>query len=73
VKRVGEENLGFTFVDVTAAREVLEPILKAKMPADEWARYEKEIKPFLVPFDALASSSREDGDLNRLPAVTTVK
>jgi hypothetical protein len=72
-KRVGEENLGFTFLDVSAIREFVEPLLKAEMPADKWAFYEKEIKPFLLPLDAFASSAREDGDLNRLPAVYTVK
>jgi Protein of unknown function (DUF3352) len=72
VKRVGEENLGMTFVDIRAIRELIEPLAKAEASPEEWARYEKEIRPFLLPFDAYASSAREDGDIDRLPSVFTV-
>jgi Protein of unknown function (DUF3352) len=72
VKRVGEENLGFTFVDVRRVRELFETIAKAGMTREKWSEYVKEYQPFLLPFDAMASSIRKDGDLNRLPGVVTV-
>ena len=70
--RVGDENLGAAFLDVRAMREALEPLLREDMTPDEWAYYEKEIKPFLLPFDALAGSVRRDGDLDRGSSVVTV-
>ncbi|HET9347076.1 MAG TPA: DUF3352 domain-containing protein [Candidatus Limnocylindrales bacterium] len=70
--RVAEENLGFAFLDVRSIREALEPLLREDMSADEWAYYETEIKPFLLPFDALAGSVRRDGDLDRGSSVITV-
>ncbi|HEX5014160.1 MAG TPA: DUF3352 domain-containing protein [Candidatus Limnocylindrales bacterium] len=70
--RVGDENLGFTFVDVRAVRELLEPFLESEMTPEQWTNYEKEIKPFLVPFDAAVSSTRDDGDLDRGSSVITV-
>jgi hypothetical protein len=70
--RVGEQNLGFAFLDVRAVREALEPLMREDMSPDEWARYDTEIKPFLLPFDGFAASLREDGDLYRGSSVTTV-
>lgn len=70
--RVGDENIGFSFVDVRATREILEPLLQSGMTPEEWANYEKEIKPFLAPFDAAVSSTRDDGDLDRGSSVITV-
>jgi hypothetical protein len=72
VKRVGEENLGLTYVDVRAVRELVESIAQQKAAPDKWTHYLKEIQPFLLPFDALASSIREDGGLDRLESVVTV-
>jgi hypothetical protein len=73
LKRVGEENLGVTFVDVTAVRGLLEPLVRAELPADQWATYEREIVPYIVHLDAVVSSSRKDGDLDRLRQALTVK
>ena len=70
--RVGDENIGFTFADIRAIRELVEPLLQSDMTPEEWAYYEKEIKPFLVAFDAVASSTRDDGDLDRGSSVITV-
>jgi hypothetical protein len=70
--RVGDENLGFVFVDVRAIRELVEPLMQSEMTPEKWATYEKEIKPFLVPFDAAVSSTRDDGDLDRGSSVITV-
>lgn len=72
VKRVGEDNLGFTFLDVQRARELIESLAKAQTTPEKWNEYVKEYQPFLLPFDAVAGSIREDGDLNRAPAVVTV-
>lgn len=73
VKRTGEENLGTTFIDMVAIRDLVEPLIRDKAPADQWAVYEREIRPYLLPFDAVASGARNDGDLDRLTQVVTVK
>jgi hypothetical protein len=72
VKQVGEENLGFTFLDIRRSRELLEGIVKGETSSEKWSEYVKEYQPFLLPFDAMAASIREDGDLNRVPSVVTV-
>jgi hypothetical protein len=72
VKQVGEENLGFSFVDVRRGRELIEAIAKGGTSPEKWSEYVKEYQPFLLPFDAMATSIREDGDLNRIPSVITV-
>ena len=53
-------------------RPVSEPLVKNVAPADKWAYYEKEIRPYVLPFDAIVSGSRVDGDLDRLTQVVTV-
>jgi hypothetical protein len=72
VKRVGEENLGFTFLDLRRARELFEGLAKSQMTPEKWAEYTKEYQPFLLPFDAVAASIHEDGDLDRIQSVVTV-
>jgi hypothetical protein len=53
--RTGTENAGQWFVDVTAIRLALE---EATPDAPEMLqKYEREIKPFLEPFDALVGST----------------
>jgi hypothetical protein len=73
VKRVGEENIGLSFVDVAAVRDLVEPLVKEKLPRDQWAFYEREIKPYLLPFDAFISAARIDGSVDRLDQTITVK
>jgi hypothetical protein len=73
VKRVGEENIGLSFVDIAAVRELIEPLVRETLPQDQWAFYEREIKPYLLPFDAFISSARIDGDVDRLDQAFTVK
>ena len=65
--------MGTTFIDMLAIRELVEPLIKDKAPADQWAVYEREIRPYILPFDAVASGARNDGDLDRLTQVVTVK
>jgi hypothetical protein len=62
-----------TFVDVTAIRELIEPLVRAELPADQWAFYQREIVPYISGFDAAVGGSRRDGDLDRMPQVITVK
>jgi hypothetical protein len=52
VKRVGEENLGFTFLDARRARELFEGLAKSQTTPEKWSEYVKEYQPFLLPFDA---------------------
>ena len=73
VKRVGEENIGLSFVDVTAVRDLIEPLVKETLPGDQWAFYEREVKPYLLPFDAFISAARIDGSVDRLDQTITVK
>lgn len=71
--RVGEQNLGVTFVDIAAVRELVEPLVEEQIPADQWDFYETEILPYLEPLDALVSSSRKDGGFDRLRQAITVR
>jgi hypothetical protein len=73
LKRVGDENLGVTFVDVAAIRELYEPLIQAELPAEEWAFYEREVKPYLLPFDAVMSSAVKDGGVDHLVQSLVVK
>lgn len=73
VKRVGEENIGLSFVDVKAIRELIEPLVKPMAPQEQWAFYEREVLPYLLPLDAFISSARIDGDLDRLDQSFTLR
>ena len=63
--RVGAENMGVTFLDVAAIRGLVEPLIQAQAPADEWNRYVTEIQPYFKPLDALISSVRRDGSIDK--------
>ena len=71
VARVGQ-GAGIGFLDVTGVRELIESHL---VDADAGARaeYETEIKPFLVPFDALVASSSVKDDIYHSRLIVTVK
>jgi Protein of unknown function (DUF3352) len=73
IGRVGTENLGLTFVDVQAIRNLVEPLVKPLVSDEEWATYQREIVPYVSHLDALVSSSKIDGEINRLPMSFTVK
>ena len=60
-ERAGSSNRGLTYVDIAAARELVEGLV----PAGERAEYEKNYKPYLLALQALVVSNREDGDLDR--------
>lgn len=69
--RVGPNNVGSSFVDLTAARELLER-LGVDSPT-QMATYERDIKPYLLPLDAFIQAGVIDGDLNRTTGVLVVK
>jgi hypothetical protein len=63
----GGDGVSDVFVDITALRTAVETM----MPADEKARYETEIKPFLEPFEAFASVAEAPGATTVSRAVIT--
>jgi hypothetical protein len=71
IARVGQ-GTGSGFVDITAIRELIEGAL-TNADAAERAEYETNIKPFLVPFDAMAASNAIVGEVNRSTTIVTVK
>jgi hypothetical protein len=71
--RIGADNLGTTFVDLTAIREFVEPLIEESASAAEWALYTTDIRPYLEPFDALIQGVRKDGELDRAPSIITVR
>jgi hypothetical protein len=72
IGRVGEENLGLSFIDVNAIRGLIEPLIKQTAP-ETWTTYETDIKPYLEHVDALISASRKDGALDRGAAALTAR
>jgi Protein of unknown function (DUF3352) len=63
---------GTTFVDITAVREMLEKQIATGDPSAK-SRYETEIKPFLLPFDAMFASSKSGSDTTSSTVIITVK
>ena len=65
---------GGTFVDLEAVRGLIEKAAAdGKADAAELEKYETEVKPFLVPFDAMFAAGSIDGDLARSVIYITVK
>jgi hypothetical protein len=44
-----------------------------ELPRDQWDFYALEIVPYLSHFDAAVGGARQDGDLDRMSQVITVK
>jgi hypothetical protein len=63
--RVGADNMGVAFLDVSAIRALVEPLMQANLPADQWTKYTTDIQPYLKPIDAMISANRKDGSLDR--------
>lgn len=63
----GGDGLSDVFIDIAGIRAGVEALL----PADEKARYETEIKPFLVPLEAFASVAEAPGATTVSRAVIT--
>jgi hypothetical protein len=70
--RVGGENITSAFVDLTAIRKLIEPLVQAAIPPDKWATYVKEIQPYLAPLDAVVQAVHKDGDIDRGSSVLVV-
>ena len=60
------------FVDLTAIRELAEKSM-ASGDSSARARYETDVKPFLVPFQTLFSSSSTSSDMSTSTIIVTVK
>jgi hypothetical protein len=71
VNQVGAENVGSFWLDVTAIRELVEQL--ASSEPDALAEYERDVKPYLVPLDAMVSANVVDGDRDRSTFIVTVK
>jgi len=71
VGRIGQGS-GTGFVDITAIRELVESTM-AGASAVDLADYEQNVKPFLVPLDALISSTSVRDDIARSTVIITVK
>lgn len=69
--RVGANNLGSTYLDLTAVRELLEPLL-VKSP-EAMAAYTRDVKPYLLPLDAFIEANVVDGDRSRLTGIIIAK
>ena len=70
--RVGAENITASFVDLAAIRRLIEPLAQSAIPADKWAFYEKEVQPYLAPFDAIVQATRKDGSVDHSTGALTV-
>jgi hypothetical protein len=70
IGKVGADNTGSIYVDLAGLREVIER-LAASSP-DALAAYERDVKPYLLPLDALVQATRRDGELDRTISLITV-
>jgi hypothetical protein len=71
IQRTGKDNVGIVFADLSAMRELVEGAVAED--AEALAKYEAEVKPFLLPFDAYIQSSSVGGELSQTKAVITIK
>jgi hypothetical protein len=68
--KVGSENTSSLFVDLAAVRAMIER-LGADNP-EMLGEYERDIKPYLLPLDAIIQATVRDGDVNRTRSLITV-
>ena len=61
------------FVDISAIRGLIEKAVAGTVGTAGLARYETDIKPFLVPFDAVVASGSVSGGMTRSVVYITVK
>jgi len=71
VGRAGQGS-GSGFLDITAIRELIEPAM-ASMGGADLADYEQNVKPFLVPLDAVVASNSVKDGVVRSRVIVTVK
>lgn len=65
----GDVGTGLSWLDVTAIRGIVE----AALPADSRAAYEANLKPYLLPIDALLSTGKVDAGLQRGTMTLSIK
>jgi hypothetical protein len=70
--RVGATHTGVSYLDIAAARGLIESHLSDATAKDR-AEYEESVKPFLTPFDAFIASMVTGNDLEQQHAIITVK
>lgn len=70
--RVGAQNIGSVYLDITAVREMVESLFQREDAAG-FANYETEIKPYLLPLDAYIQSSSIDNGLDRSVGMVVAK
>lgn len=66
--QAGASNAGMLWLDITATRELAEGML----PAAQRTQYDADVRPYLLPFDALVSATVVDGDLLRGTMILSV-
>ena len=71
LERVGRENLASFYFDVTAVREMVETLGSTDPAA--FAQYERDVKPYLLPLDAMVQATVLEGELDRTISIITVK
>jgi hypothetical protein len=71
IERVGAQNVGSAYLDVTAVRELIEGAFSKADPAG-FATYQVEYQPYLVPLDAYIQAA-VTGDVDRLIGMVVVK
>lgn len=68
VDRVGD-HAGLGYLDLTAIREMIE----AAVPAAQRGRYDADVKPYVVPFDALVAATRTGSDVDSGRLIVTIR
>ncbi|HEU4672570.1 MAG TPA: DUF3352 domain-containing protein [Candidatus Limnocylindrales bacterium] len=69
--RVDANHVGLAYANLAGIRELVESAAPAS--ADERALYDREVKPYLLPFDTVISTSTVAGDVDRVHSVVIVK
>ena len=67
--KVGDQTTGLVWLDVSATRDLIE----AAQPADQQSKYTADIKPYLLPFDALIVHNVYANGLNKGTMVVSLK
>ena len=68
IDAAGAENTGVMWLDIAALRGMVEPLL----PADAAAAYERDLKPYVEPLDAIGGATVTSTDLDRTTVYLTV-
>jgi Protein of unknown function (DUF3352) len=69
--RVGAEHTALQWIDVVAVRELIESL--AGEAGGDLEAYERDIKPYLLPLDAMIGTTVVDGEVDHGTFVVTVK